>query len=176
VTYLKGRICCSLVLLLAAWPAGARGDGGTVRLSERVGEYQVTVFTSPTPLRAGAVDVSVLVLDAAGEPADVEVVVRLSRPGTALRRRATTEAATNKLLRAAVFDLPDAGRWQVTVSVEGPRGRGERSFEVEAAGPLPRWAEVWPWFAWPAGPVVLFGLHQWLRRRGRSACRVGDRH
>ena len=41
-----------------------------MRLSERAGGYRVTVFTDPTPLRAGPVDVSVFVQDAdTGEPA-----------------------------------------------------------------------------------------------------------
>ena len=40
-------------------------DGGTVRLSEEQGRYRITVFTAPAPLRAGPVDVSVLVQEAA---------------------------------------------------------------------------------------------------------------
>ena len=46
------------------FPAPARADGGTVRLSERQGEYRITVFTAPVPFRAGLVDISVLVQDA----------------------------------------------------------------------------------------------------------------
>ncbi len=42
----------------------ARADGGAVRLRQRSGGYQIAVFTEPTPLRAGPVDVSVLVQDA----------------------------------------------------------------------------------------------------------------
>src|SRR5262249_46030011 len=42
--------------LLLALAGGARGDGGVVRLAERVGGYRVTVFTEPTPLRAGPID------------------------------------------------------------------------------------------------------------------------
>src|SRR5947199_7831416 len=86
-----------------------RADGGAVRLREQAGAYQVTVFTSPTPLRAGPVDVSVLVQDAAGECVpEARVAVRLAARGTgeALECPATAEAATNKLLRAAVFQLP----------------------------------------------------------------------
>ncbi len=42
------------------------GDGGAVRFSGQQGDWRITVFTSPTPLRAGPVDVSVLVQDAGG--------------------------------------------------------------------------------------------------------------
>jgi hypothetical protein len=149
----------------------ASADGGAVRLRERAGNYQVTVFTSPTPFRAGPVDVSVLVQDAAnGECVpDARVTVRLTArgDGDVLESPATAEAATNKLFHAAVFPLPGPGWWDVEVAVEGPRGPARVRFEVEAAEPPPRWRELWPWFGWPALAVALFGLHRLVRRKGR---------
>jgi hypothetical protein len=139
-----------------------------VRLREQAGAYQVTVFTSPTPLRAGPVDVSVLVQDAAGQCVpEARVTVRLTARGTGevLEYPATAEAATNKLLRAAVFELPEPGWWDVEVAVEGPQGPARLGFGVEADDRPPRWLELWPWFAWPALAVALFGLHQVLVRR-----------
>ena len=60
------------LLLLSAFaiqPSDLLADGGTVRLSQRQGGYRITVFTAPTPFRAGPVDISVLVQDAAtGQP------------------------------------------------------------------------------------------------------------
>jgi hypothetical protein len=167
----RAAAVASLILLvLARAPGAARGDGGAVRLSQRVGPYRVTVFTAPTPLRAGPVDVSVFVQDGAGGAALPDVTVRITlapvgRDGPALEARATHEAATNKLFQAAAFDLPAPGRWRVAVAVEGPRGRAECACEVEAEAPPPRWVELWPWFAWPAVPVVLFVLHQVLARQ-----------
>src|SRR5947207_4622353 len=38
-------------------PAVAAADGGTIRLSEQKGNYRITVFTSPTLLRAGPLDI-----------------------------------------------------------------------------------------------------------------------
>src|SRR5260370_27143233 len=102
---------CHLVTLS---PCQARADGGTVRLSEQQGKYRIAVFTAPTVLRAGPVDVSVLVQDAdTGEAASgVLVSIGVERrgfPDVAFRHRATTEAATNKLFYAAEFDLPEPG-------------------------------------------------------------------
>jgi hypothetical protein len=157
-------------LLLGPWCAGALGDGGSIRLSEQKGAYRITVFTSPIPFRAGPVDISVLVQDAAsGTPlpdvrVDVEVTPR-GRPGEAISNRATTEAATNKLFQAAVFELPEPGWWEVAVTVEGPKGTARVTFEVEAAAPLPRWLSLWPWVCWPAGAMLLFCIHLWLVRR-----------
>ena len=145
-----------------------RADGGAVRLREQAGAYQVTVFTAPTPWRAGPVDVSVLVQDAAGECVpEARVTVRLTPRGTGevLEYPATAAAATNQLFQAAVFQLPEPGWWDVEVAVEGPRGSALLRFGVEADQRPPRWLELWPWFAWPPLAVALFGLHQVLVRR-----------
>jgi hypothetical protein len=147
----------------------ARGDGGAVRLREHAGAYQVTVFTAPTPFRAGPVDVSVLVLDdATGEHVpQARVTVRLTSraTGAVLEQPATAAAATNKLFHAAVVELPEPGWWDVEVAVEGPRGPALLRFGLEADERAPRWRELWPWFTWPALAVALFGLHQALLRR-----------
>jgi hypothetical protein len=145
-------------------------DGGAVRLSERRGDYQITVFTSPTPLRAGPVDVSVFVQNAAtGEPVpETRITVRATprdRPDAAIGHLATTEAATNKLFQAAVFELPEAGIWDVAIDIEGLREPVVVRFEMTAEEPLPRLGEMTPWIAWPAGAILLFGVHQWLVRR-----------
>jgi hypothetical protein len=155
-------------LFLGTWCAPAIADGGALRLSETSGGYRISVFTAPTPFRAGPVDVSVLVQDAStGEPVtQVPVTIRMSRSGGPdLEYPATTEAATNKLFRAAQFDLPGAGRWALQVRVEGRQGPALIAGEVEAAEPLPRWPEIWPWFAWPALAIALFSVHQILVRR-----------
>jgi hypothetical protein len=134
-----------------------------------VGGYQIAVFTSPTPFRAGPVDVSVLVQDAeTGECVpEARVALRLTARGSSqvLEQPASAEAATNKLFHAAVFELPGPGWWDVEVEVVGPHGPALLRFGVEADDRLPRWVDLWPWFAWPALAVVFFGLHQVLVRR-----------
>jgi hypothetical protein len=150
----------------------ARADGGAVRLCERAGNYQLAVFTTPTPLRAGPVDVSVLVQDpATGECAPrIQVTLRLTAQasGRVLEYPATTGAASNKLFHAAEFQLPEAGMWDVEVCVDGPLGSAGTRFQVEAGEAPPRWQDLWPWFGWPALIVALFGLHQALVRRRRQ--------
>lgn len=164
------RLALTGWLLLGPWSAAALADGGSVRLSQQQGGYRITIFTAPTPFRAGPVDISVLVQDAAtGTPipdvqVDVEVAPR-GRPDEAISNRATTEAATNKLFQAAVFNLPEPGWWEVEVSVEGPKGTARVRCEVEAADALPRWLSLWPWVCWPALAVLLFCIHRWLVRR-----------
>jgi hypothetical protein len=157
-------ICCFLYSC-SRLPA----DGGAVRAHEQVGAYRVTVFTSPTPLRAGPVDVTVLVQNAAtGECVpQARATLRLTarKTGTFLQQPATAETATNKLCLAAVFQLPEPGWWDVDIAIEGAQGPARVRFGVQADEVLPRWQELWPWFAWPALVVLIFSVHRALVRR-----------
>ena len=144
-------------------------DGGAVRLSQQQGNYQITVLTTPTPLRTGRVDISVLVQNAdTGELVlDEQVTIKATRrghPGSAISQVATAEAATNRLFRGADFEVREAGWWDVEVSINGPLGKEHAQFEMEVAPPLPKWLALWPWFSWPLLVVVLFGVHQWAVR------------
>jgi hypothetical protein len=155
-------------LFLGLWCMPASADGGTVCLSAQKGGYRITVFSAPSPFRAGPVDISVLVQDAlTGEPLpQARVTVRMTKIGQpALEYPATQEAATNKLLHAAQFEIPVAGRSELEVRVEGSQGIVVVGCELEAAEPLPRWLEMWPWFCCPALATLLFAIHQVLARR-----------
>ncbi|HVA46241.1 MAG TPA: hypothetical protein VNH11_07700 [Pirellulales bacterium] len=142
------------VLLLAMPPAVARADAGAVCASQRHGNRQVTVFSSPTPLAAGPIDISVFIQDAdTGEPVlddaiEIEVAPRDGSLAPA-RYEATPDAATNKLFQAAEFELPDAGAWQFTIVIHTPDDDLRVHFELEAADSLPTWRSLWPWFCWP---------------------------
>ncbi len=147
-----------------------RADGGTLRLSKRRGDYRISVFTAPTPFRAGPVDVSVLVQDArTGDPLpQAEVTVRATprgRSDTLVVQSATHDAATNKLFHAALLELPEAGWWKIDIAVAGQHGEAAVQFEVEAAAAAPAWLDLWPWLAWPALAIVVFCIHRILVRR-----------
>jgi len=142
----------------------ARADGGALLLWDRSGVYQVAVFTAPTPLRAGPVDVSVLVQTGDGAPVPEAVVqVRLSADQQRLTAPATFDLATNKLFRAAHFELP-AGRWGVEVEVTGPQGPATVQGVIDVGAALTPALGMWPWVAWPALVVLAFAVHQ---RRAR---------
>lgn len=168
----------ALVTLLVGATTDARADGGQVRNSEKAGDFQVTVFTSPQPLRAGPVDVSVLVQDVeTGDvAADATVIVDvtdLAKSFPPQRAVATAETATNKLLRSALLELPAAGKWSVRVECKLPGGTLHvTQFDVEALTPLPPWLTFWPWIGWPVVAIVLFVIHRRLVARQR-AWRVG---
>jgi hypothetical protein len=157
------------VFVLCALPGLARGDGGTVRFSEEVGEYRVTVFTEPTPLRAGPVDLSVYVCDAQTDahlPA-ATVAVRLTADGqsTGPWHAATRAAATNKLFHMATVDLTTPGIWRAEVRIDGPAGRASGAFPLEVGPPMPRWVSLAPWILWPIVPIGLYAWNMWRKQR-----------
>jgi hypothetical protein len=165
-----------LLFCLAMLPTVALADAGAVRVSQRLGNRQITVFTDPTPLRAGPIDVSVLVQDAAtGEAVledsiDVDVTPRGLSSAIA-RFRATSGAASNKLFQAANFELRAMGWLEFTVSVQGPKGNAKIRFEALAGEPLPPWQMLWPWFCWPFSVIGFFVVLQLLRPSARPASR-----
>jgi hypothetical protein len=165
-------VIASFGALLAGAP-DARADGGVVRMSEVKGSFLVTVFTAPTPLRAGPVDVSVMVQESGGQrpvlDASVSIVLRSKVDDAVLRAAATRAQATNKLLYAAIVDLPAPGDWDLEVTVE----RGPTSARVQtvlsAIAPVAALLSLWPYLAFPAVVIALFALHQWLSTRRQSA-------
>ncbi len=128
----------ALLLLLGLAAPTAFANGGTLRLANvPMGEYRVSVFTDPTPVRPDSLDVSVLVLreGVLGVADDVRVTVRtrlLQDPGPGELREATREQADDPRYHAVKFGLGAEGEWEITVAVSGPGGEGEASFQVRA--------------------------------------------
>ena len=128
-----------LVMLCLLAAPSAWANGGQLRVSDQpAGPYVVTVWTSPSPVRAGLVDVSVLVQDQARQPvndAQVTVIAEpISHGGSGGSYPATRDQAHIKLYYAAKFNLPAAGQWRFTVDVQGSRGGGTMAFALEAGG------------------------------------------
>ena len=171
-------MAASVLMMVVLELAGrALANGGTVRVSnERVGPYDVTIFTDPSPLQAGPIDVSVMVLRAGTDVIVGEASVLVTpgpldgqaSPGT---YRATREAATNKLLYATKFSLPSPGHWRFVVAITSADGAATTSFDAEAE-PLDRLRLV---LGLSALAVVVAGLIGWWlsprsgRRAGRAA-------
>jgi hypothetical protein len=140
---------------------------------ERQGAYRISVFASPDPLRAGPIDISVLLQDAeTGMPiSNAQVNVSLTpsgRRGISIHAAATSEAATNKLLSAALVELPEPGLWDIEIACLAEHGPARAQFTTDAGPRSARWVNVWPWFSWPAAVVVLFGVHRRLLSRRKT--------
>ena len=175
---MKHVLPIATVLLLC--PALARADGGTLRLHERAGDFQVSVFTAPELPRVGTIDISVLVQDASTGHVrlDVPVQIELHQLDSAnllLDKPADAASANNKLYQAAQFEIPNPGRWSAEIIIgrqtqststadSGSSAAPESplAFQFDVAPPSPPWLELAPWVAWPFAIIALFLLHQRL--------------
>lgn len=142
------RLGPAVAFLLAAALVGAPtvllANGGTLRLANvAMGEYRVSVFTDPTPVRPDSLDVSVLVLQEGelGVPEGLDITIRTdlievldeaptSAPATTMR--ATRGAADDPRYYAAKFPLGAAGVWRITIELQGDHGEGSASFDLTA--------------------------------------------
>ncbi len=169
------RITSILVGVTILLVLGARltnANGGQLRIDqERIGPYVVSVTTNPTPLREGLIDVSVLVGDpnnnAYLENAEINVLATsLDHEGVSISHQASHDQASEDRYQAAEFELPESGRWEFTISVNGPDGGGTTSFEADVAG-----KEGFDWLT--ILPVLLvipvvFGIAGYLITRNRD--------
>jgi hypothetical protein len=167
---------CGLLLAVALSALNSRShaDSGGVVLRQVAGAFVVTVFIAPGAPRAGPVDISVLAQDRAdGQAApDVEVFVRLrSASGMIVAGQATREASRNNLLYSASMNLPEAGRWELEVTIRHG-GQGKRAIsvlgQVSVAAPGPLLLSYWQILSLPWVIVTLFATNQWLKGRAAS--------
>ncbi|MCX2727625.1 hypothetical protein OO015_08970 [Thermomicrobium sp. 4228-Ro] len=144
-------IATVLGTLLLATHSTVDANGGQVRIANQpVGPYEVTVFTSPVPLRTGTIDVSVLLQRAdTKEIVDGAELVLSVAPvggGTSLRYPVTRDQATNKLYYAAEFSIDQPGEYLFQLEIQAPEGAGSVTFTatVERAG-TGFWRSWWFW-------------------------------
>jgi hypothetical protein len=153
---------CALVVFTSPLFA----DGGVVLSRQESSPFVVTVFAAPVPLRAGPIDVTVLVQRrGALEPVlDANVSIRLDADSQIVAA-ATRSQAQNKLLYAATLNLPHPGPWKYTVSVKSPAGQATIFGGFQAAETAPPLAAYAFYLAIPPVLIAVFVLHQWLLRR-----------
>jgi hypothetical protein len=156
-----------IVMLLAQ----ARGfaDGGTVQMRKEARPFLITVFTSPAPLSAGPVDISVLLqyLDGLAPVLDARVSVLLRREAssTEIRAHATREQAQNKLLYAAMVTLPEPGKWHLSITTLHNTLRTEISGEIGVTQSHVMAGSYWGYIALPPEMIAVFVIREWLIRR-----------
>lgn len=163
-----------VVLTLGPQPAPVRANGGTVRLAKiPAGPYLVSAWTQPDPPRVGRLDLSVAVMRPQTEAPvlDATVQVRAERAdgsGTPVTVALARGGGGNPLYAHAVLGVPAAGRWRMTVGVEGPSGTGAAAFELDVAPPRPL-----VWVLLP-GMLIGLGLMWWIvRQSGRPRWPAG---
>lgn len=160
-----------LAATLIVAPQLLLADGGTLILHERSGALNVNVFATPSPLRAGLADFSLLIQDANTQDVllDGDVELNLSKAGLEnIQARATPGQATNRLLYAATVTIPEAGEWKLTARC---RIRGQEmtlSGSIAVLPPEPPLFTYWPYFLVVPVFIGLFLLNQVLKTKRRS--------
>jgi hypothetical protein len=171
---LIGRYRRRSLLMLAALLAlcsRTQADGGLAQIHQTAGPFVVTVFVAPSPPRIGPVDISVLAQDRTGGQAalDLEVFVRLRREGgMTLVGRATQKVAQNKLPYSVLMSLPEAGQWELEVSIKQGRSTASVLGQLSVTAPRPFPLSYWRSLSLPWIVVTLFAMNQWLKRRVAS--------
>ena len=169
----RGLLCLALWLCCVGI---SQADGGRVLAEKTAGGYRVVLFGSPSPLRAGMVDLSVF-LEQADKPSPVlDAVVhfrlnKLSRPTPELAWRgggcvtpgqavaATQGHSGNKLLYSAMLGIPEPGLWELGVSISHDGRTIDLPFELSVERALP---PVLTW--WPVVALVPLGILIYLWR------------
>jgi hypothetical protein len=180
------------LILLFLSSGNAWADGGAVQLQAAAPPFVVTVFSDPSPCRAGQVDLSALVQEEKGLVLDAEVVASLStlEPGKmsstaawlppACASTATPDLqnvpmqishGTNRLFYSTSIQIPYEGRWQLQLSIR----RGEDHAIVRGIlnvdRPLPPVTAYWQWLVLPFLAIGGFVLQQHIRAQRATEVR-----
>jgi hypothetical protein len=160
------KLLWPVAIILAQVSAFA--DGGTVQLRKEAGPFVITVFTSPAPLSAGPVDVSLLLQNRNGlEPvldASISLILR-DRSGAEIRAQPTREQAQNKLLYAAPVTFAESGKWQLDITILRNGERTGATGSIDVAPAPERAASYWSYIAFPPLMIVAFVVRERLIRR-----------
>jgi hypothetical protein len=147
-------------------------DGGKVQFRQHAGPFEITLFSSPQPPRAGNVDLSVMLQKGTETILDADVKLRLVKTEkgtiTEILARATHALATNKLLYAATVKVPSTGMWRIEVQVNEGGKAADVSGNVEVLPPQPPLLVYWPYFVLVPLIVLLFVVNRWLIRNRRA--------
>ena len=168
------RSLLSLLSLLSlhafALGSASVADTGIVRASQPIGTLLVTVFTDPTPLRAGAVEVSVMVQrrDDSAPVLDATVTVAARSHIDTGREWSAPAIRTggNKLLYVAWLAVDVPGRTAFSVAVNARGDSGAVTFEADVGPKQPPVVAYWPYLVVPFVVIALYALNQTLRARG----------
>lgn len=176
VTHWPKTAVLLIILIILATPAALLAHGGgTIQLDAvPVGPYELSIWTSPDPLKAGeTAHITAFLFDESiGDAVDgivlgADITVTFIPPdgqGDPIVVSASHSDADLKYLYEAEALLPVKGEWEIVVNANGPKGGGEASFTipVESAGGI-----NWTLVGGIAIAVVVIGWLVWQQRQSK---------
>jgi hypothetical protein len=188
---LRPGLALSFILfnVLFALSRTAWADGGAIQFQGDSGPFHVTIFTQPPILRAGLVDLTLLLQDRSNlNPLlDAKVTFDLTAqdsnnpqktewmpPACAMTKTGDLSNVTaqlahgeNRLLYGAVVQIPSSGRWRLKAQIQRDAERTElETLLVVKPALLPPLA-YWHLFLFPPVAILGFVLHQVARGKRR---------
>ena len=127
-----------LAMLLAACGSQSTSSSGKVIKSATAGNnLTVSLATADGVLKHGNTEFTITFADAAGKPVDVGAVAltfHMPQMGTMaeMNHAATFPTTDTPGVYRGKADISTAGEWQVKITYEGAKGRGQASFPVTA--------------------------------------------
>src|SRR5262245_27684443 len=165
------------VLTIVLLINGAHADGGTVQFTKSAGPFSITVFTTPSPLRAGPVDISLMIQRSDNQQPLLDCIADVqlrNRGDVTISSKATHDAAQNKLFYAAQVRITEPGVWDLEVTIRRGDDTAKVSGAITLAASNPVLLVYWRSLAIPALFISLFALNQWLKRRRTAADQKRD--
>ena len=163
------RVALTLALL-TTWMIAPRAlaDGGQILLHQSSGAFTTTVYASPEPLSTGAADLSVLIQDNSQVILDADISLLLQPPqGPPISLHLKPSAVATRLMQSTTFRFDQPGRWALTVTAQLGTDRSVATTEFVVAESHSRQAVLWFFLLLPPVFIVLFAVHQTLKRRAR---------
>lgn len=161
------------------------------------GPFRLTVFSDPPVLRAGPVDLSVLVQDRlTGNPVlDAQVSIDLiplaqgsarlawappyctvPTPSQLVGMKANRAHGQNHLLFGILTILPHSGLWTVNVRAQTGEATGVITRNIEVQTPSPPFLAYWKLLSLPVAVVVTFAFLQRIKSNARHRISLSAVH
>ncbi len=150
----------------------AHGSGILKIADELAGPYLLSVWISPTDLKAGdpvhvTISVQTTIENSTIPVLDAEILVQLSPVGSSepiLLTPATTEQSVNKLLYESDMTVNEPGNYIINIIVSGSEGEGTAAFSIEVQ---PKSTAKWSTFFLIALGLAVIPIFDWVWRKRR---------
>lgn len=127
----------ALVLIIAACGSTTTDTGKVIKSTQAGNNLTVALATSDGVLKHGNSEFTLTFSDSSGKPVDVGAVAltfHMPQMGTMAEMNETasfTTTETSGVYRGKA-NIEVAGEWQVRITYDGPKGRGQATFPITA--------------------------------------------